>query len=211
MASFASRLGLSRRVVDFRGCASVSVADCRDDIALGVEMGHGVLRGSGARRLATRRGCPPTRRRLVGWRRFRRGKMPATRLRRLISLLMHSRGVGGPDLLPVPDGEGRYGEHLGLGAVHLADPTNHAKTTSRRARLTERDTQSWVSGDSSSAAVSSVEIVHSSVVRSPPVLRMSGEPARNHRRRSSRTDLSLDRRYRASNRNDVRLLDLRRL
>ena len=43
------------------------------------------------------------------------GKIPTTRDRRLISLLMRSRGLVDPDLLPVGLGECGEGQHLGFG------------------------------------------------------------------------------------------------
>ena len=46
------------------------------------------------------------------------GKMPTTRDRRLISLLMRSMGLAGPDLLPVRFGEGGEGEDFVFGVGH---------------------------------------------------------------------------------------------
>ena len=46
------------------------------------------------------------------------GKMPTTRLRRLISLLRRSSGLVRPDLAPVRPGEGAEGQHLLFGPRH---------------------------------------------------------------------------------------------
>ena len=46
------------------------------------------------------------------------GKIPVTRDRRLISLLMRSKGLAGPDLLPVRSGERGEGQHVGFDVGH---------------------------------------------------------------------------------------------